>query len=194
MMAMATTTAPSGTGILNDGSITGAKLADDAITAEKIAPATITADRIAVAAAIPKSKLGPLAIVAADLDASLVVPWAQVSKVGSKLEDMADVNVAGRGDQMLVKWDNATSKYVFFTPAEGSTTATPTDNSVSTIKIQNLAVTTAKIALLNVTTALIADANVTLAKMAANSVDSQPRSLMAPLSTRISTALQQLPG
>ena len=166
-------TAPSGTGIINDGSITGAKLADDSITADKIAPAAITADRIAVAAAIPYSKLLLTGtITPADLAAAFSLPWASVSKVGSKLKDMADVSVVGRGDQMLIKWDSATSKYVFFTPAAGTSTATPTDDSVSTIKIQNLAVTTAKIALLNVTTALIADANVTLAKMAANSVDS----------------------
>lgn len=174
-------TAPSGTGVINDGSITNAKLADDTITSAKIAPGTITADRIDPGAAIPKSKLAALAIVNADVDAGAAIAWSKVSKVGSKLEDMADVNIAGRGDAMLIKWDAATSKYIFFTPEAGQGAVIPDDNSVSTVKIQDLAVTTAKINAgavttakignLQVTTATIADGNVTLAKLASNSVD-----------------------
>src|SRR5205085_6491877 len=85
-------------------------------------------------------------------------------------------------EQMHIKCDAATSKYVFYTPSTGSAAVIPDDNSVSTVKLQNLAVTTAKIADANittakianlaVTTALIADTNVTLAKLASNSVDS----------------------
>jgi hypothetical protein len=176
-------TYPSGTGVLPDGSLTNAKLADETITADKIAPATITNSEVAPSAAITYSKLALTgAILNADINTSAAIAWSKISKVGSKLEDMADVNITGRGDQMLLKWDTATSKYVFYTPSAGSGAVIPDDNSVSTIKIQNLAVTTAKIADANVTTAkianlaittaLITDANVTLAKLASNSVDS----------------------
>jgi len=176
-------TAPSGTGVLADGSITNAKLADETITASKIAPAAVTNSEVAPAAAIAYSKLAlSNSILNADINTSAAIAWSKISKVGSKLEDMADVNITGRGDQMLIKWDTATSKYVFYTPAAGGGAVIPDDNSVSTIKIQDLAVTTAKIAAANVTTAkianlavttaLIADGNVTLAKLASNSVDS----------------------
>jgi hypothetical protein len=176
-------TAPSGTGIIADGSITNAKLADETITAAKIAPAAITNSEVAPAAAIAYTKLALTGtILNADINTSAAIAWTKISKTGSKLEDMADVNITGRGDQMLIKWDVATSKYVFYTPSTGSGAVIPDDNSVSTIKLQNLAVTTgkiadgnittAKIANLAVTTALIADTNVTLAKLASNSVDS----------------------
>lgn len=176
-------TSPSGTGVLPDGSIINAKLADDTITATKIAPATITNAEIAVAAAIAYSKLALTgAISNADINTSAAIAWTKISKVGSKLEDMADVNITGRGDQMLLKWDSATSKYVFYTPTTGSGAVIPDDNSVSTVKIQNLAVTQGKLALGAVgpgqlfpgavVTSAIADANVTLVKLASNSVDS----------------------
>lgn len=176
-------TSPSGTGILPDGSITNAKLADDTITATKIAPGAITNSEVAPGAAIAYSKLSLTgAILNSDISASAAIAWSKVSKTGSKLEDLGDVNITGRSDQMLIKWDAATSKYVFYTPTTGSGAVIPDDNSVSTIKIQNLAVTTAKladanvttakIANLNITTSLIADGNVTLAKLASNSVDS----------------------
>ena len=176
-------TAPSGTGILPDGSIVNAKLADNTITQLKIAPGTITTTSINASAAIPYSKLSLAnTILNADINTSAAIAWTKISKVGSKLEDMADVNITGRGDQMLIKWDATTSKYIFYTPASGGGAVIPDDNSVSTVKIQNLAVTTAKIADANVTTAkianlaittgLIADGNVTLAKLASNSVDS----------------------
>lgn len=176
-------TAPSGTGVLADGSITNAKLADQTITAAKIAPAAITNTEIAPAATIAYSKLSLTgAILNSDINTSAAIAWTKVSKTGSKLEDLGDVNITGRSDQMLIKWDAATSKYVFYTPATGSGAVIPDDNSVSTAKLQNLAVTTAKIADANittakianlaVTTALMADGNVTLAKLASNSVDS----------------------
>jgi hypothetical protein len=176
-------TSPSGTGILADGSITNAKLADETITASKIAPAAVTNSEVAPAAAIAYSKLALTgAILNADINTSAAIAWTKVSKTGSKLEDMADVNITGRGDQMLIKWDTTTSKYVFYTPSTSSGAVIPDDNSVSAAKIQTDAVTTikilagnvttAKIANLAVTTALIADANVTLAKLASNSVDS----------------------
>jgi hypothetical protein len=176
-------TAPSGTGVLADGSITNAKLADETITATKIAPAAITNSEVAPAAAISYTKLAlSNSILNADINTSAAIAWSKVSKTGSKLEDMADVNITGRGDQMLIKWDTATSKYVFYTPAAGGGAVIPDDNSVSAAKIQTDAVTTikilagnvttAKIANLAITTALIADGNVTLAKLASNSVDS----------------------
>jgi hypothetical protein len=175
-------TYPSGTGILADGSITNAKLADETVTGIKIAPAAISNSEVAPGAAIAYSKLALTnAILNADISTSTTIDWTKISKVGSKLQDMADVNITGRGDQMLIKWDSATSKYVFYTPAAGGGAVIPDDNSVSTIKIQNLAVTTAKIADANVTTAkianlavttaLIADGNVSLAKLSSNSVD-----------------------
>jgi len=175
-------TAPSGTGILPDGSLTNAKLADDTITAQKIAPATITNNEISPAAAIAQSKLATLSIADTNVVVGAAIAWAKVSKVGSKLEDMADVNVTGRGDQMLIKWDATTAKYIFYTPAAGGGAVIPDDNSVTTAKIVNLAVTAAKIANatitatqianLAITTGLIADGNVTLAKLSSNSVDS----------------------
>lgn len=176
-------TYPSGTGVLPDGSITNAKLADSTVTEAKIAPATITTTSIAPGAAIPYTKLNLAGtILNADINASAAIAWTKISKVGSKLEDMADVNVTGRGDQMLIKWDATTLKYVFYTPAAGGGAVIPDDNSVSTVKIQDSAVTTikiananvttAKIANLAVTTALLADGNVTLAKLSSNSVDS----------------------
>lgn len=175
-------TSPSGTGILPDGSITNAKLADATLTEAKIAPAVITNTSIAPAAAIAYSKLALAnSILNADINTSAAIAWTKISKVGSKLEDLADVNITGRSDQMLIKWDAATSKYVFYTPAAGGGAVIPDDNSVSaakiqsdavtTIKILNANVTTAKIANLAITTALIADGNVTLAKLASNSVD-----------------------
>ena len=174
--------APSGTGVLPDGSIVNAKLADQTITETKIAPAAITTASIAPSASIQYSKLAlSNSILNADINTSAAIAWSKISKTGSKLEDLADVNITGRSDQMLIKWDAATSKYVFYAPAVGSGAVIPDDNSVSTVKIQNLAVTTAKladanvttakIANLNITTALIADGNVTLAKLASNSVD-----------------------
>lgn len=175
-------TSPSGTGILPDGSIVNAKLADHTITALKIAAGTITNTEISASAAIPYSKLSLAGtILNADINASAAIAWTKISKVGSKLEDMADVNITGRGDQMLIKWDSATSKYVFYTPAAGGGAVIPDDNSVTTAKIVNLAVTAGKIANATITatqiannaitTALITDGNVTLAKLASNSVD-----------------------
>ena len=173
---------PSGTGVLPDGSLTNAKLADATITETKIAPATITNTSIAPGAAIAYTKLNLVGnIVNADINTSAAIAWTKISKVGSKLEDMADVNITGRGDQMLIKWDSTTAKYIFYTPAAGGGAVIPDDNSVSTVKIVNLAVTTAKIADaaittqkiagLNITTALIADGQITLAKLSSNSVD-----------------------
>ena len=191
-------TSPSGTGILPDGSIVNAKLADHTVTALKIAPGTITTTEISASAAIPYTKLSLAGtILNADVNASAAIAWSKVSKTGSKLEDMADVNVTGRGDQMLIKWDATTSKYIFYTPAAGGGAVIPDDNSVSTVKIQDLAVTTAKIAAANVTTAkianlavttaLIADANVTLAKLATNSVDATKITAGSITNTQINT-------
>jgi hypothetical protein len=176
-------TSPSGTGILVDGSITTAKLADDAIDANKLADGVVIDAHIAPAAAIAYSKLALTgAILNADINTSAAIAWSKISKTGSKLEDLADVNITGRSDQMLIKWDATTSKYVFYSPGVGGGAVIPDDNSVSaakiqsdavtTIKILNANVTTAKIAALNITTALIADGNVTLAKLATASVDS----------------------
>ena len=50
-------------------------------------------------------------------------------------------------------------------PLPTTTTNIPSDNSVSTVKIQNNAVTTAKIADANVTTAKVADGNITWVKL-----------------------------
>lgn len=175
-------TAPSGTGIIADGSLNNAKLADNTITELKIAPGTISNASIAAGANIAQSKLATISITDTNVAVGAAIAWSKISKTGSKLEDMADVNVTGRGDQMLIKWDATTAKYVFYTPAAGGGAVIPDDNSVSTAKIQALAVTGAKIAnatitatqLANnaITTALITDGNVTLAKLASNSVDS----------------------
>lgn len=176
-------TSPSGTGIIADGSINNAKLADATITENKIAPGSITTVSIAPGAAIPYTKLAlSNTVLNADINASAAIAWSKISKVGSKLEDMADVNITGRGDQMLIKWDAATSKYIFYTPVAGGGAVIPDDNSVSTVKIQNLAVTAAKIANNTITatqlasgavgTSQIADGNVSLAKLSSNSVDS----------------------
>lgn len=175
-------TSPSGTGILPDGSITNAKLTDHTITALKIAAGTITTTEISASAAIPYSKLLLAGTISnADINTSAAIAWSKVSKTGSKLEDLADVNITGRSDQMLIKWDATTAKYVFYTPAAGGGAVIPDDNSVTTAKIVNLAVTAGKIANATITatqiannaitTALIADANVSLAKLASNSVD-----------------------
>lgn len=191
-------TSPSGTGILPDGSIVNAKLTDHTVTALKIAAGTITTTEISPSAAIPYSKLSLAGtILNADINASAAIAWSKVSKTGSKLEDMADVNVTGRGDQMLIKWDATTSKYIFYTPAAGGGAVIPDDNSVTTAKIVDLAVTTAKIAAANVTTAkianlavttaLIADANVTLAKLASNSVDATKITAGSITNTQINT-------
>jgi hypothetical protein len=175
-------TSPSGTGVLPDGSLTNAKLADDTITANKIAPATITDSEIAPGAAIARSKLGAFSLVNADINASAAIDWTKISKTGSLLEDLSNINTAGKANGDLIKWDSTTSKWISFTPAAGGGAVIPDDNSVTTAKIVNLAVTAAKIANATITatqiannaitTALITDGNVTLAKLSSNSVDS----------------------
>lgn len=176
-------TSPSGTGVLPDGSLTTAKLADDAIDANKLAEGVVTNAHISPAAAIAYTKLALTGtILNADINTSAAIAWAKVSKTGSLLEDIANINTVGKANGDLIKWDSTTSKWISFTPAAGGGAVIPDDNSVTTAKIVNLAVTAAKIANATITatqmannaitTAIITDGNITLAKLASNSVDS----------------------
>jgi hypothetical protein len=38
--------------------------------------------------------------------------WSQITKTGSKLEDILDIDITGRVDQKILKWDAASSKWV----------------------------------------------------------------------------------
>jgi hypothetical protein len=38
--------------------------------------------------------------------------WAQITKTGSKLEDILDIDITGRADQKVLKWDATSSKWV----------------------------------------------------------------------------------
>lgn len=65
--------------------------------------------------------------------------WSDITKTGSKLQDIADVDVSARADGNILIWNAAASKWVASTY-----TSTPPDGSVSTNTINNGSVTYAK--------------------------------------------------
>lgn len=63
--------------------------------------------------------------------------WAQIDKSASKLENIADIDVAGRVDGQVLKWSAGSSKWVVSNDEEGS--GTPTAGSVTNNEISGTA-------------------------------------------------------
>lgn len=69
----------------------------------------------------------------------LVVPevgdytWAQITKTGSKLEEIADVDITGRADQKVLKWDDLNSKWIMGNDNTGA--GAPGPGSITTTEI-----------------------------------------------------------
>lgn len=60
---------------------------------------------------------GLVNIANANISASAAIAWTKLSKTGSVLADIANVNLSGLVDQQSIKWDSGTSKWIPFTPA-----------------------------------------------------------------------------
>lgn len=69
----------------------------------------------------------------------LVVPevgdytWAQITKTGSKLEEIADVDITSRADQKVLKWDDLNSKWIMGNDNTGA--GAPGPGSITTTEI-----------------------------------------------------------
>lgn len=59
--------------------------------------------------------------------------WAQINKASSKLEDIADINITGRADQKVLKWDTASSKWIMGDDITGA--GAPPAGSITTTEI-----------------------------------------------------------
>ena len=94
--------------------------------------------------------------------------------IDQSLISIANTQVTGLGTSSVkdvpATGDATTSQVVYGTDTRLSDTRTPTDNTVTTVKITDLNVTTAKLADSAVTTSKITDLNVTTAKLADLSV------------------------
>jgi hypothetical protein len=71
--------------------------------------------------------------------------WAQITKTGSKLEDVADINISGRADGHILVWNSSTSKWVSTNyspvPADGTITYAKTnfsDGDIPQAKVNGL--------------------------------------------------------
>jgi hypothetical protein len=62
--------------------------------------------------------------------------WATLPTI-NKIADMKDANLAGISDQQVIKWDNATSKYVAHTLAAGHTQNSDTGTTGNTFTIDS---------------------------------------------------------
>ena len=141
-----------------DGAVTTAKLADSAVTSAKIADGTIVNADISASAAIATSKIsglggaatlnvGTAASTVAAGDDSRITGAAQKA---SNLSDLASASTArtnlGLGGAATLAVGTTTGTVAAGDDSRFTDTRTPTDGSVSTVKIADSAVTSAKIA------------------------------------------------
>jgi len=171
------------TGKLAAESVTTAKIADDAVTEIKIADGSITSAKIANAT-----------IVNADINASAEI---EQSKIANLVSDLASKAAAPDLDSHTssntsVHGISNTANLVYTNDARLSDTRTPTDDTVSTAKIQDSAVTTAKINDGAVTSGKIADGTIVDADINASAAIDWTK--LAVSSTVSSTELGYLDG
>jgi hypothetical protein len=155
------TTTKVGSAVIDDGSITTAKLAGLAVTAEKVANAAIETAKIA-AAAVDAGKIATSAVTTDKLNA-LAVTAEKVAANAIETAKIADNAVATGKLADLA----ATEAKI---AANAITTTKITDLAISTPKLAAGAVTAEKITALTITAAQIAASTITGAKIAAGTI------------------------
>ena len=82
-----------------DASVTNSKLADNSVSTSKIQDSAITNNKISDGAVTNEKITGP-------------IDWNKISKVGSSINDLEDVNVTEKSDLQALVYDASTGKWV----------------------------------------------------------------------------------
>ena len=202
-----------GTAKLEDGSVTNIKIASDAITSIKIADQNVTTDKITdsavttdkianasvteakiAAGAITSGKIADGTIVNSDISVTASISQSKIENLTSDLAAKAlDTDLdAHTGATTSIHGISDTANLVYTNDLRLSDTRTPTDNTVSTAKIQDSAVTTAKINDGAVTSGKIADGTIVNSDINASAAIDWTK--LAVSSTVSSTELGYLDG